>query len=102
MAQRREPAGARRVVFEEEAIDGEPGEEPRRDIVIAAAALAVAGIAAAEMDADRHVRGVAADRIVDRRDIIVDELIRILAAPSHESRFFASHSTAIATSSIWR
>src|SRR5271165_292689 len=80
-AQRREIARTLVVVFEEEAVDLHLVEQNFGDRLVAAlrdpGALEVA---AAEMDADRHVGWPVADRIVDQPAIEPCQRVRVVAA----------------------
>ena len=85
-AQRREIAGARRVVFEQEVIDLGVGEETLgHRFVTAGAEIMALEIAAAHMNADDDIGRAIGDRLVDAVDIEIDQRVRI-AADSRDLR----------------
>src|SRR6516165_3198776 len=80
-AQRREAAGARRVVFEEIKSDGQSIEQPSRNLFVAAFGVPVtAAIAAAKVHADIHLLRRGGEQAVGHRDIFVNERAPIVAA----------------------
>src|SRR6516225_2271454 len=80
-AQRREAAGARRVVFEQIKSDGQSIEQPFRNLFVAAFGVPVtAAIAPAKVHADIHVLRRGGEQAVGHRDIFVNERAPIVAA----------------------
>src|SRR5215469_6813871 len=80
-AQRRDAAGARRVVFEEIKSDGQSIEQPFRNLFVAAFGVPVAAaIAAAKVHADVHFLGCGGEHAVGHCDIFVNERAPIIAA----------------------
>src|SRR3989442_14288043 len=80
-AQRREPPGARRIVLEEERVDGEPREDALGDGVVTALANPLAlVVAAAEVDANGHAARPVPERIVDETHVAAHHRIGVVAA----------------------
>src|SRR6516225_6349537 len=67
------------VVFEEVTVDPKLLKQPLRYRIIPATGLAVATIAATEMDANRNIGGLLRDRVIDRLAVVGDQLLRVLA-----------------------
>ena len=80
-AQRRERAGARRVVFEEVELDVERVEQPLGHVVIAPFRVPLAtAVAAAQMHADPHALRCVFEHTVGDCDVLVDQRAPVVAA----------------------
>src|SRR6266436_9535792 len=79
--QRRERAGARRVVFEEVELDVERVEQPLGHVVIAPFRVPLAAaVAAAQMHADPHALRCILEHTVGDGDVLVDQRAPVVAA----------------------
>src|SRR5271165_6159065 len=79
-----EAAGARIVVFEEEAVDLKLAEQSLGDMVVTAFGHpGRAEIAAAHMRAHRHARGLVGERLVDQADVCQVLLVTVAADAGH-------------------